>query len=479
MAGLVIARRPTSFEEEPRFVGVRRTDTGFSFAGIARGVPEGLTHIELKSGESHDWGITRYLPYRGTLEAGLLKYRDFMVKCGVRLPAKYAPPINYCIYYECGERYHHPKLMEGLKCAVETGCTLLYTDQGWEDYFGSGRWDTARLGRLEEFTGAVKKAGMRVGVLIGLHTDAYVFPKSFSRKDASGNVLAGDRWGAGHWNGICPTVKKWQVEKTKRLRKIVKAGVSFFSFDFNDHTEPCADPSHGHNVPLTPWEHSLGVAQQQRSLKRACPTALIEAHDWLWAGLGYWPIYALSESHDERWGFEFMWDPFGDLKSGRLFNLYYYNLCYEKPLYLHIDLKKDSDSRIVFWYTASTVRHIGIGNYAGLADEQKAQVRRMVKIYKAHQEFFAAGKFSGPDPLTHIHVLPGKGAMVLRFNDQAHPCKGRIEFSREELGCPDGIKECIELLGADVKISRTRDKVVCDFTLKEYDVLALVVRCRN
>jgi len=478
-AGLVIARRPTSFEEEPRFVGIKRLENGFSFAGIARGVPEGRTHIEFNAGESQDWGITRYLPYRGTLEDGLLKYRDFMVHCGVKLPANYSPPINYCIYYECGERYHHPKLMEGLKCAVETGCSLLYTDQGWEDYFGSGRWDTTRLGRLEEFVGTVKKAGMRVGVLIGLHTDAYVFPESFSRKDAAGNVLPGDRWGAGHWNGICPTVTKWQTGKTNRLKKIVEAGVSFFSFDFNDHTEPCSDPKHGHNIPLTPWEHSLGVAQQQRALKRACPTALIEAHDWLWAGLGYWPIYALSESHDERWGFEFMWDPFGDLKSGRLFNLYYYNLCYEKPLYLHIDLKKDSDSRIVFWYTASTVRHIGIGNYAGLTDEQKAQVRRMVGIYKQHQEFFAVAKFSGPDPLTHIHVLPGKGAMLLRFNDQAQPCSGRLEFTKEQLGCPDGINECVELLGADVKVVRTRDKIVCDFTLKEYDVLALVIRCRT
>lgn len=477
-AGLIIARRPTSFEEEPHFVGVRRNGSGFSFAGITRGIPEGRNHMELKSGGSHDWGITRYMPFRGQLEDGLLRYRDFMAACGVTLPADYSPPINYCIYYECGERYHHPKLLEGLKYATETGCTLLYTDQGWEDYFGSGRWDTTRLGKLEDFVKTVKAAGLQVGLLVGLHTDAYVWPEQFSRKDAAGSILPGDRWGPGHWNGICPTVTEWQNEKTTRLKKVVKAGVSFFSFDFNDHTEPCCDPKHEHNIPLLAWEHSLGVAQQQRKLKQACPSALIEAHDWLMAGLGYWPIYALSESHDERWGFEFMWDPFGDLKSGRLFNLYYYNLCYEKPLYLHIDLKKDSDRRVVFWYTASTVRHIGIGNYAGLTDEQKDQVRKMVGIYKDHQEFFAVGRFSGPDPLTHIHVLPGKGAMVLKFNDKAEPCSGHLEFTKEQVGCQDGITDCVEILGAEVKLTRTRDKVVCDYVLKEYDVLALVMRRR-
>ncbi|MCY2930343.1 MAG: hypothetical protein NTV86_12755 [Planctomycetota bacterium] len=477
-AGLVIARRPTAFEEEPRFVGVRREGEGFCFGGIARGVPEGRGCVEVKAGGSLDWGITRYTPFRGRLDDGLLQYRDFMVECGVKLPEGYSPPINYCIYYECGERYHHLKLLDGLKCAVETGCTLLYTDQGWEDYFGSGLWDETRLGKIEAFVQAARASGMAVGVLVGLHTDAYVWPKSYSRKDAAGNIVAGDRWGAGHWNGICPTVQEWQREKTRRLKKVVDAGVSFFSFDFNDNTEPCADPSHGHIILSSPWEHSLGVAQQQRMLKQACPGALIEAHDWLWAGLGYWPIYALSESHDERWGFEFMWDPFGDLKSGRLFNLYYYNLCYEKPLYLHIDLKKDSPRCVVFWYVASTVRHMGIGNYATLAEEQKAQVRRAVAICKDHQRFFSAGRFSGPDPLTHIHVLPGEGALVLRFNDQAQPVTGRLELTKDQVGCEDGIGECTELLGAQAKFTRTGAGVCCDYALGEYDVLAILIRPR-
>ena len=46
--------------------------------------------------------------------------------------------------------------------------SFLYTDQGWEDYFGSGRWDETRLGKLTDFVAESKALGMEVGVLIGI-----------------------------------------------------------------------------------------------------------------------------------------------------------------------------------------------------------------------------------------------------------------------------------------------------------------------
>lgn len=282
-AGLVIARRATaSGKEQHRLVEVRRTDSGFSFAGAAMDTPGDGDHVVIEPGACRDWGVTRYIPYRGTLEDGLPRYRDFMATGGPR------PPVN----------------------------------------------------------------------------------------------------------GSSPS--------------------------------------------------ALGT----------------EA----------------AESHDERWSFEFMLDPFDDFKSGRLFNLYFYNLCYEKPLYLHVDLSKDVDHPAVFWYKASTVRHLEMGSYDGLADEQKAHVRKMLGVYNEHREFFTIGRFSGPDPLTHIHVLPGKGAVVMKFNDKPEPARGRIELTKEQVACQDGIRNCVELLGADVKLTRSRDRIICDYVLKEYQVMALVAR---
>ncbi|MCY2926046.1 MAG: hypothetical protein NT031_11510 [Planctomycetota bacterium] len=473
--GLTISRRPVDFYAEPQLVGVKRSGNRLSFAGVGNGVPSGMSHLALGAGEAKDFGVTRYTPFTGELEDGLLAYREFMAGCGVRLPAKYSPPLNYCIYYECRDRYHHHQLLQALARAAEIGCTLLYTDQGWEDYFGSGRWDETRLGKIEDFIAAAKRAKMKVGVLIGMHADAYVWPKEYWRTGDDGKALFGDKWGAGHSIGICPTVKAWQKEKTRRLAKIVKAGVSFFSFDFNDNTEPCRDGKHAHQVPLRGWEHCVGVARQQQQIKKACPSVLIEAHDWEFAGSATWPVYLFADGHDELWGFEFMWDPFGDLTSGRLHNLYYYNLAYELPLYLHIDLAKDSPNRVVFWYAASTVRHLGIGNYAVLDEKQKASVRQAVVIYKEHQRFFTIGRFSGPDPLTHIHALPGDGALVLRFNDQARPLSGTLELTKEQLGCLGGIGEVSVLVGGKIGRAKSADRLRVDFTLEAHDVLVLRV----
>jgi hypothetical protein len=473
--GLTISRRPGESYDEPQWVSVRRSGDRLSFGGISNGVPSGMACLELPPGQSKDYGVTRYTPFSGSVEEGLVVYREFMAQCGVRLPERYSPPLNYCIYYECRDRYHHRQLLQSLQSAAELGCTLLYTDQGWEDYFGSGRWDATRLGKIEDFVAAAQGLGLAVGVLIGMHTDAYVWPEDYWRKGPDGTTLFGDKWGAGHSIGICPTVQEWQKEKTRRLAKIVKAGVSFFSFDFNDNTEPCRDASHGHAIPLRGWEHCLGVARQQQQIKRACPSVLIEAHDWEFAGSATWPVYLFADGHDELWGFEFMWDPFTDLTSGRLHNLYYYNLAYELPLYLHIDLAKDSPNRVVFWYAASTVRHLGVGNYAALDDEQKAKARQAVAIYRAHQRFFAVGRFHGLDPLTHIHTLPGEGAVVLRFNDQSEPIEGKLELTMSQLGCPGGIGDVSVLVGAKADVIKSPERLAVNYSLRGHDVLVLRV----
>ena len=112
-----------------------------------------------------------------------------------------------------------------------------------------------------------------------------------------------------------------------------------------------------------------------------------------------------------------MWKPFEDYQSGKLFNLYYYNLCYDVPLYLHIDLCSDSEHGVVFWYMASTIRHFGIGNYTRLSEERKTFYRNNMAIYKKYKAYFANGEFYGDGPCIHYHKLEKQGVLALFFND--------------------------------------------------------------
>ena len=102
---------------------------------------------------------------------------------------------------------------------------------------------------------------------------------------------------------------------------------------------------------------------------------MIEMHDQILGGtnLRYVPTYygygkrqregGAGETHgfDTVWGFELMWSPMKDLVGGHSMALYYYNLAYSLPLYLHIDLRKDNPQCLMFWWNASTCRHLGIG----------------------------------------------------------------------------------------------------------------------
>ena len=69
-----------------------------------------------------------------------------------------------------------------------------------------------------------------------------------------------------------------------------------------------------------------------------------------------------------------MWDPLNDIvvtgskyiTNMRAKSLYYYNLAYNIPLYLHINLKTDNANALAFWWYASTCRHLGIGGKYGV-----------------------------------------------------------------------------------------------------------------
>ena len=137
---------------------------------------------------------------------------------------------------------------------------------------------------------------------------------------------------------------------------------------------------------------------------------------------------------DTAWAFELMWRPMEDLTSGRSVALYYYNLAYSLPLYLHIDLRTDNPHAIVFWWYASTCRHLGIGGSHTDPAVRQAQKEGMAN-YRRLKPYFAAGAFYGIDEQTHVHAAREGGSAVMNcFNLDDRPVEKQIRFEPARLG---------------------------------------------
>ena len=100
--------------------------------------------------------------------------------------------------------------------------------------------------------------------------------------------------------------------------------------------------------------------------------------------------------------------------TGKALALYYYALGCNVPLYLHITMAADNDACVFFWWTASTVRHLGIGGKTsnktiepggGLApydpEQRFAAYQAQMRTYNRLKPFFVRGVFHG------WHGLPG------------------------------------------------------------------------
>lgn len=346
------------------------------------------------------------------------------------IPENYNPPVNYCIYYECSRmdkeyidlngndiKEYHSMTKDFVKdiavIAKSLHCNLIYLDQGWDTHFGSLIWDEERLGPATVLVSEMQKEGLEIGILVELHSSEESFDDGIYIRGENGEIIQGDPW---HKAGICVCSNEYPEIRLQKIKKLSDAGISFFSYDFHNYT-PCYSKEHNHSLPSTPYEHALGLAKIQAQVKEACKNTLIESHDWLDCGIYYFPVYMFGNGHHERWGFEYMWDPLNDYKSGRLQNLYYYNLAYELPLYLHMNLTGIGENAEVFWYFASTIRHFGMGNFTELLPNKQELVIRACSIYNILHDYFALGEFKGKGPLAHIHVLNDKGAVVTIFND--------------------------------------------------------------
>lgn len=257
---------------------------------------------------------------------------------------------------------------------------------------------------------------------------------------------------------VCTQSKQWQEEKLKRILAVTGSGVEFMMFDEFDWRGPCFEPGHGHPVPSTPEGHVRAVYGLIEAMRARYPQVLVEAHDPVWPwGVRYLPTYFhqgfARNRYQENWGFEFMWNPIEDLRSGRALCLYYYNLGCDIPLYDHITMEGDNDACLAFWWYASTVRHLGIGGKKGLNSAQENETRysaykQAVAAYNRLRPFFARGHFVGLDETAHLHLHPSENAAVLNvFNLTEKPTRREVRLSARDLGWSS--LENVQVTGAE------------------------------
>jgi hypothetical protein len=413
----VVARRPAG-EQASLQLDQLHSDRNLCLrhggAGARDGFPEHAG--ELRPGQRLSFGTSVIVAYDGDWQAGYASYKKLLRERGHVTPDGYDPQVHwnelYRLGWRCGSNaplQELPELFEEAARASAAGAQRFYFDPGWDLFEGSSVWDTERLGPVGEFIRRLHdEYGLSLALHLMIHTKSAGEDPGIYRRRPGGEI---DLWtDATPYAGgfVCPASPVWQRQKTERLLLLARAGVSFLMFDFVNY-RPCWSAEHGHRVPLTREEHAEGIMTVVRAVKSRFPDLTIEAHDRIGGGLPLYYQHGPADAHDELWGFEYMWDPYTDLLSGRALSLYEYNLAYDIPLYLHINSAHDSPAMLAFWWYASCCRHLGIGGLAE-GDEQWPRLAEAMRRYRALQPWFARGRFVGLDPATHLHVLDSNSA---------------------------------------------------------------------
>lgn len=425
----------------------------------------------LAPGAEMVFGKTRLHFYEGLWRRGSYIFRDYMCELGHALRDDYDPPVNWNVLYNVGwhhnEReklqtyYNRDTLSEEARKARETGCEALYLDPGWEICEGSTRWDEERLGKADDFVRSIRE---QYGLKVGFRTIGRSYCDDYRgmyrvRSDGATGYYA--PYQPKPFYEPCVCSRQYQEEKISRILSVAEGGMDFIMFDEFDWRGPCLDPSHGHPVPTTPNMHARAVADLVRRVHEKRPETIIEMHDPIWPwGVRYTPVYYLHDqpgSFDEGWAFEFMWNPLEDLLSGKALSLFYYNLAYEIPLYLHIDMSKDNDNCLAFWWYASTIRHLGIGG--GKDNPERFEAYKLaMREYLSLKDLYTRGDFYGLDELTHLHVLPNDGRCVLNaYNLTDTPVLREVDIRLNDLGLMEGVR--VEGVPHEASGSRLRIKL--------------------
>jgi hypothetical protein len=328
--------------------------------------------------------------------------------------------------------------------AKELGCEALYLDPGWDTGLAQQVWDASRLGPMKSFVKMIREKYGLNGV--SLWCSLAGVPPTIGDPSADppeARVINKD--GKPDDLLVCFASPAFLDTKEKRLLELCRNGAVFLMFDSDQYSGPCYDKTHGHSIPSTREEHAKALFELARRVKAKYPHVLIELHDPITGpcGIHYTPTYfgyAPPHSFDCLWGHEFMWNPLDDLLSGRAVSLYYYNLAYGIPIYLHVSLKQDNENALVFWWYASTCRHLGVGGKPGPAAWEAD--RRAMRTYLPLKRFYTQGEFYGIDEMVHAHTLPDIRESVLNvFNLTDKPTQKKVRFRAADIGLPAGSME--------------------------------------
>lgn len=440
-----------------------------------------------------DFGVTTIEFYEGSWEAGFKKYRDQLMLKGHGLPKKYSPRIHWNELYNLGWRGGSNSALQNLaeilgeaRVAKEAGAETFYFDPGWDYYEGNTQWDVSRFGELKEFTKLLKeKFGLELALHQFIHTKSTGENPAIYRRKKDGEIniwqTPGELYAGGN---VCTASKIWQDQKIERLCQLAEDGVTFFMFDFLDYgrypdastypIESCWSSEHGHEVPLSRLEHTKGVMNVITAVKKKYPHVIIESHDRIAGGLqDFLPLYFQhggNDSYDEIWGFEYMWDPLHDLISGKALSLYEYNLAYEIPLYLHINVAHDLPSMLSFWWYASTCRHLGVGGLKP-EDDLWQNFKQAMDTYKGLKEHFTQGKFIGIDQVTHFHSAKENVGVITVFNLTSKKITKRLKIELSSLS----ITSMSNLIGS--KYASADGYLILDLEIEAMSPLIIKINC--
>jgi hypothetical protein len=428
--------------------------------GIYEGDPEGGATIA--PGASHSFGATRLTAFDGGITEGYYAFRAEMEERGHICPPGFNPPAHWNELYdnklwwrsqadqdkpELRKKYYSlPDLKEEAAKARDYHCEALYLDPGWDTNFASKIWDVERLGRLEDFSAMLRR---EYGLSLSLHTpmSGWCNPSTYSREI---DRMHRDGTRAEKW--LCGASQSYREETFRRLDALACGGALYFMFDGTIYSGECWDPHHGHPVPAGRQEHVQSMNRLARMVHEKHPRVLIEMHDQMVGGTAYRyvptyygqggsaPLAGDPRAHgwDDLWAYELMWDPMQDLVSGHAIVLYYYNLAYSMPLYIHIDLRKDNANALMLWWNISCCRHLGLGGTHQDPTVCEAHKRAM-REYRRLKPFFAAGTFYGIDELTHVHRHPTEPRLAVNcFNLDKSPVTRTVSFEQARFGLTPG-----------------------------------------
>ena len=451
-------------------------ETRVRFAGAGQwkhGHPEGSARLE--PGKAYRFGETRLQAVSGDWKQAYYAYRGYLDGKGCKPPKSYDPPVQWNELYDnkyfpnlcglCDEFILNPKTKRGF-CpdfyarnreflgklysldlmkseaakAHELGCEALYMDPGWDTGLSSQIWDAERLGPMESYVKMIREEYGMKGVSLWCSL-AGVPPTVCDPTTLPPEARVIDKDGKPAELLVCFASPAFLDTKEKRLLELAKNGAVFFMFDSDQFSGPCYDKTHGHAIPSTREEHAKALFELARRVKTKYPNVLIELHDPITgpSGIHYTPSYFgynPPNSLDCLWGHEFMWNSMDDLLSRRAVSLYYYNLAYSIPIYLHVGLNTDNSNALVFWWYASTCRHLGVGGKHADPAVWEAQ-RNALRRYLELKRFYTQGVFYGLEETVHVHALPDVGqAVVNAFNLEDQPSQKQVKFHLAEIGLP-------------------------------------------